>query len=78
MKNFNFHPLARIELDEARLYLNQRSIDTADRFVDAVDQTFGRIRQRPGGGRPTLARCRLYEVPGFLASHLNEVSLLIM
>ncbi len=65
MKNFNFHPLARIELNDARLYLNEESVELADRFVEAIDRTMTHIRRRPDGGRPTLSGCRLFEVARF-------------
>ncbi len=68
-------PAADADVEAAALYIAQDSVETAQRFFDAVEATFRQIRERPMAyarfefDHPRLMDVRKCSVQGF-ASHL--------
>ena len=71
MTAIRIHAEIETDLEEAWLWLARDSPATADRFVDAVEQTFAQIARQPqiGWERPwrnrKLAGMRSWRVEGF-------------
>ena len=50
---FAFRPRARLDLLEQFLYLaEQATVEVAERYIAAVDQTCGRLAKQPRSGTP--------------------------
>ena len=71
MKSIRIHDEVEGDVDEIWNYIAEDSPETADRFVDAVEETFAQILRHPGLGhrrrwrRRKLADLRLWRVEGF-------------
>jgi toxin ParE1/3/4 len=71
MKPIRIRPRADAEIDELADYIAIDSLDAAIRFLDAVQQAFGRISEQPGIGSkgyshlPQLGGLRVWPISGF-------------
>jgi toxin ParE1/3/4 len=61
MKPVRVRPRANTEIDALADYIAQDSLDTALRFLDAVQKTFDLIGEQPGIGSPRYAHLPMLE-----------------
>ena len=61
MKPVRVRPRADTEIDALADYIAQDSLDTALRFLDAVQKTFDLIGEQPGIGSPRYAHLPMLE-----------------
>jgi toxin ParE1/3/4 len=77
----NKRPEVILDLAEIHTWISERNLDAAERFLRAVDRTFGQINQHPGLGwsrswkSPKLRGVRSWRVkdfPEFLIFYREE------
>jgi toxin ParE1/3/4 len=65
------HEEARFDAIDAAYYIADNSLETADRFAEAIDAAYEQLAEMPGIGtlrnynNPSLKGMRMWPVPGF-------------
>lgn len=65
MKTIEVHRLAQRDFDRAIQYFRQHGIKNASQFIDAVSESWERIRLNPKIGSSIYRKFRFVKVPGY-------------